>query len=456
MPPSATRSPPGTVGTSEVADDTLAAADLARLGRGFRAGRQLGRRRGDQDHAVGSPSPREVDHRGRRRGWQLLRRGHHRRLAFRRRSGRDSSAPKSSPATRSTPGRSRRCVDAARSPPPQSVRASSAPMPPARRIAAGAVGASEVAGNTLTAPDLAADSVGASELANDSVDAAAIQTDAVGRPRSPTRRHLDGHSRRDDRRHGHRHQTRSTTTSSPSTPWARARSCRRMGPRGRRRPLTATDLAADSVGASELANNPIDTAAIAADAVTSAKVATDTLAAADLAADSVADIRARRRRRRHAPRSPTDAHRRGTNSPPTRSALSSSRDQRGQLLRASQTDAVTSAKITAGRIRRSDMRPTDRNHGLDRPAERLLERPAPSSTPPSRDRLRRLVILNSPASLKCGLRSPTDRAGHRRTRFGFASATSTALPIDGTTRTPQLPRHPLVERTRHAGFCARA
>ena len=52
--------------------------------------------------------------------------------------------------------------------------------------------------------------------------------------------------------------------------------------------LDATDLAADSVAASELADGSVDTAAIQADAVTGAKVATGTLDATDLAADSVA------------------------------------------------------------------------------------------------------------------------------------------------------------------------
>ena len=79
--------------------------------------------------------------------------------------------------------------------------------------------------------------------------------------------------------------------------------------------LDAADLAADSVAASELADNAVDSAAIAA----------DTLAAADLAADSVA---------------------------------SSELADNAVDTAAIQADAVTSAKIAAGAVGKTDINPS--------------------------------------------------------------------------------------------------
>ena len=53
--------------------------------------------------------------------------------------------------------------------------------------------------------------------------------------------------------------------------------------------LTASDLAANSVGASELADNAVDTAAIADDAVTNAKMGANAITATEIAANAVGE-----------------------------------------------------------------------------------------------------------------------------------------------------------------------
>ena len=67
----------------------------------------------------------------------------------------------------------------------------------------------------------------------------------------------------------------------------------RLG-RDRRRPIAGADVAADAVGASQLADNSVDNAALQDDAVTSAEIADGTITGGDIAADTItaADIAA--------------------------------------------------------------------------------------------------------------------------------------------------------------------
>ena len=136
-------------------------------------------------------------------------------------------------------------------------------------IAADAVTADKIANDTITAAELAANSVGTSELADDSVTAAKILDGAI------TANEIQNASITGAK------LVNDTITATQIAAGAVDTAAIQDDA------VTAPKIAANAVGSSELADNAVDTAAIQAQAVTAAKIADDTITAAQIAANAV-------------------------------------------------------------------------------------------------------------------------------------------------------------------------